>query len=266
MPPDKSSIITSRQNPLLKELQPIRDDRKSPLLFLEGPRLIQEAITAKFALEMLILDDKFPETAFLAPLRKSSRRVFVVSDDVFRIVSDVDNPQGLLAIARKPAWTWEHIEKRKGLILILDGIQDPGNASTIIRTAEAAGAAGLVTTPGTARLFSPKALRGAAGSTLRLPVLEHRTPEEIAARLKKMKYTLVSTSIRAEDKKAVVPYTKITWKTPHAVVLGQEGRGVSAAMKALVVKSIFIPMQPPVDSLNVAATAAIILYESACQR
>jgi RNA methyltransferase, TrmH family len=250
----------------LKEIQTIRDSRESPLLFLEGPRLIQEALLANFSLEILIISQDFPETAFLAPIRSRSKRQFVVSESVFRVVSDLETPQGVLGICRRPSWTWDDIGKRMPLpLVIFDGIQDPGNAASIMRTAEAAGTSGIVTTPGTARLYSPKALRGAMGSTLRVPVLEHCSIEDIAAQLKKLKCGLLMSRVPQKADNPVL-YTKIDWKAPQAILLGQEAKGVSLAWNARPHQTVTLPMQPPVESLNVGAAAAILLYESARQR
>jgi len=264
--PEVAAFISSRQNPLLKEILSIRDERDSPLLFLEGPRLIQEAVNAHCLPEMLIVSEEFPQTSFLEPIEEKTQRVFRVPDNLFRIISDVESPQGLLAIARRPHWTWEQIAARKPApLVVLDGLQDPGNAAAIIRTAEASGAAGIVSTPGTAHLFSPKALRGAMGSSLRLPILEHLPAEEIAAKAKQWGYHLVAATVPQKSGKSVV-YTKVDWKQPQALVLGQEGKGVSAIWVKLADQTIYLPMQPPVQSLNVGAAAAVLLYESARQR
>lgn len=260
------TVITSRQNPLLKELQSIRDDHDAPLLFLEGPRLIQEALAARYALEILLVSEPFPETSFLEPIRARSKRVYRVSDSVFRAVSDVDNPQGLLAICRRPSWKWSDMSKRApSPLVVLDGLQDPGNAASIARTAEAAGAAGILTTPSTARLFSPKALRGAMGSSLRLPVIEGQSIEEITAQTKKLGYSLLATRVAQKNDSAVI-YTQIDWTKPLAIVLGREAKGISPGWGSLVDKTIYLPMQPPVESLNVSAAAAVLLYESYRQR
>jgi TrmH family RNA methyltransferase len=187
--------------------------------------------------------------------------MYRVSEPVFALVSDVKSPQGILAIVKRPLWRWDAIVSRTpSPILVLDGVQDPGNLATIVRTAEAAGAAGLITTPGTTRLFSPKALRGAMGSTFRLPCLEHRTPEDIHRELLKASYSLLLASMPSKEKRST-PYTAIDWKRPIALVLGQEGSGSSPAWNALADSCLHIPMRTPVESLNVAAAAAILLYE-----
>jgi len=264
----KSTIptITSRQNPLVKEIQKIRDDRSSPLIFLEGPRLIQEALLSNYVIEVLVISQQFPETSFLDPIRARAKQHFKVSDQVFQAITDVENPQGFLAIVRRPAWSWNDLRKRSPApVLILNDLQDPGNTASIVRTAEAAGAGGVITTPKTAHLFSPKAIRGAMGSTFRLPLLEHLTLEEIVKELHAAQYSLIGTEVRKANQSAVV-YTKINWKKPWAIVLGQEGQGLSADWEKHLDKRVHIPMAEPVESLNVASSAAILLYESVRQR
>jgi RNA methyltransferase, TrmH family len=254
-------IISSRQNPLLKEIIAIRDERDSPLLFLEGPKLIAEALSAECKIEMLIVSEEFPRISFLEPIVAKTPRVVKVSDSVFQAISDVENPQGLLAIARGLEWSWEILLKRKPApIVILDGLQDPGNAAAIIRTAEAAGAAGVVTTPKTVHLFSPKALRGAMGSSLRVPVLEHVPIEKISSLLHKADYKIATTPL--EESKNTIRYDHLEWQKPWALVLGQEAKGVSSLWEKHADAAVHIPMQKPMQSLNVGAATAVLLYES----
>jgi tRNA G18 (ribose-2'-O)-methylase SpoU len=132
---------------------------------------------------------------------------------------------------------------------------------------------GIVTTPGTAHIFSPKALRGAMGSTLRLPCLEHLTIREITKELGKNSILLVAATLQEKTKskspsrnqrlsELPMQYTQLNWKMASAVLFGQEGKGISPEWDAHIHQAIFIPMQPPVESLNVAAAATVILYES----
>ncbi len=255
------TVISSRQNPLLKEIISIRDERDSPLLFLEGPKLILEALKASCKLEMLIVSEEFPQISFLEPIVAETKRVIKVSESVFKAISDVDNPQGLLAIGRQPQWDWESLlSKKPAPVVVLDELQDPGNAASIIRTAEAAGVAGIITTPKTVHLFSPKALRGAMGSSLRVPVLEHVPVEKIASALHKAGYQIATTPIG--KKKKTVRYDEVDWQKPYAVVLGQESKGVTSAWEDHADVLVSIPMNEPVQSLNVNAAAAVLLYES----
>jgi TrmH family RNA methyltransferase len=235
-------------------------------MFLEGRRLIQEALASHYSLETLIISQRFPDTDFLDPFIERIQKSFEVSPQVFEVLTDVHSPQGVIAIARRPVFEWDALKKKAPApCVILDGLQDPGNAASIIRTAEAAGAAGVITTPRTAHLFSPKALRGAMGSTLRVPILEHRSPDEIIRELQSGNYALLGTTVLKANPDAL-SYTAIDWKKAWAIVLGQEGQGLSADWKSCLKATIHIPMAPPVESLNVAASAAVLLYESARQR
>jgi RNA methyltransferase, TrmH family len=274
----ESSVITSRRHSLVKELSEIRDDRDSPLMFLEGPRLVKELLDSKIPVEILVWTPAAAGEEVFKPAQMKAKRKQEVSESVFKAVSDVESPQGILAIARCPEWSWQDIANRAPTpIVILDGLQDPGNVAAIVRTAEAAGAAGIVTTPGTAHLFSPKALRGAMGSTLRLPCLEHVSVRDIVERLRKSSILLVAATIMQRTKskspsrnqrltELPLQYTQLNWKMASAILFGQEGKGISGEWDSHIHQSIFIPMLPPVESLNVAAAAAVLLYESFRQR
>jgi TrmH family RNA methyltransferase len=144
--------------------------------------------------------------------------------------------------------------------LILDTLQDPGNAASIVRTADAAGAAGVLTTPKTVHLYSPKSLRGAMGSSLRVPILEHVPVEKIVSSLRKAGYQIATTPLGSDQK--LLRYDQLAWDKPWAVVLGQEAKGVSSAWDKAQDACLQIPMKEPVQSLNVAAAAAVLLYEA----
>jgi TrmH family RNA methyltransferase len=307
--------ITSRRHALIRELQDIRDDRDSPLMFLEGPRLVEEVLGTGLPIEILVWTPAAESTPVWSQAGPRAKRKFQVSASVFEAVSDVESPQGILAIARCPTWGWKSLfSSLPSPVVVLDGLQDPGNVATIIRTAEAAGAAGLLTTPGTAHVYAPKALRSAAGSSLRLPILEHQPVREIILELSKHGITLVGASPRTEasspadvsggsmidvammdpglpslqcvqgggprfqenrgagqpagmtTRAASISYLAFDWSIPVAIVLGQEGQGLSDAWTAQLNQLLHIPMKKPVESLNVASTAAILLYESFRQR
>jgi RNA methyltransferase, TrmH family len=262
----ESSVLTSRRRSLVKELAEIRDHRDSPLMFMEGPRLVREVLESGSDIEILVWTPPAEAEEIFKPAHAKAKRKLQVTESVFKTISDVENPQGILAVARCRQWSWKDlVAQAPAPLLILDGIQDPGNVAALLRTAEASGAAGIVTTPGTAHLFSPKALRGAMGSTLRLPCLEHVPMVEIHSHVKQASYTLVAATMMSKSKKSVL-YMNMDWKAPWAILLGQEGKGVSPDWEPLVKHYTSIPMQPPVESLNVAAAAAVILFESSRQR
>ncbi len=200
--------------------------------------------------------------------KAAAQTTFSVDESIFRSISDVEEPQGILAIGEGPRWNWLQIfQKSPAPVLVLEGLQNPGNLASIIRTAEAAGAAGVITTPGTARLNSPKALRGAMGSTLRFPAIEHVPVPDIIERLTGAGCMLYGTLVdRDQHLPASVTYTGIDWTQASAIVLGKEGGGISDTWTKSLQQTITIPMQSPVESLNVAAAAAILLYEALRQR
>ncbi|MGB9180054.1 MAG: RNA methyltransferase, partial [Pyrinomonadaceae bacterium] len=150
---------------------------------------------------------------------------------------------------------------RPPLLVILHRVNNPANAGAIVRTAEAAGASALIATEGAVDLFSPKALRGAMGSTFRLPVWEGASLQEALAWCAEQKILTVSTDARAK-----VNHTEIDWTLPRAIILGTEGAGLSKSEVAVTDDSIKIPMRAPVESLNVAVACGIILYEATRQR
>ena len=133
----------------------------------------------------------------------------------------------------------------------------------MVRTAEAAGAAGVITTPQSARLFSPKALRGAMGSSLRLPILEHQPISLIAEKLSAAGYRILTTVSPSPDS---LSYMDVDWQKAWAIVVGQEGNGLSAEWAGKSQCAVHIPMEAAVESLNVAAAAAILLYEARRQK
>jgi len=253
-------ILATRQNQTVQELRAVRDDAAGPLLFLEGPKLVEEALKSGLWLERLAFVAHWRESALHQEATARARERFQLTPYVLEGISSVPAPQGVIAIARKPATDWKRLLARAPrLIMVLDGVQDAGNAAAIVRTAEAAGAAGLITTPGSARLFSAKALRGAMGSSLRLPILEHLEVDRIAENLAAARYVLLTTAAASADSR---PYSAVDWKRACACVLGQESGGVSPRWDSHAPTRIHIPMDPAVESLNVAAAAAVLLYEA----
>ena len=259
--------IRSRKNAIVAQMRALRGARDGGLLFLEGRKLVAEALSSGLSLDVLVCTPEAEAEAGVKRLMKKAKRCVIVTEGVFAAFSDVECPQGVLAAVKRPEWSWTDLTKRgPGPIIILDGLQHPGNMATVVRTAEAAGAAGIVTTKESARIFSPKALRGAAGSSLRLPCLEHRLPREIAEKIKSAGYRILLAAAAGPGKNSV-SYEQTDWSRPCAVVFGREGQGVSAAdWKGLAQEYVHIPMRAPSESLNVASAAAVILYEAARRR
>jgi TrmH family RNA methyltransferase len=147
------------------------------------------------------------------------------------------------------------------LVLVLAGLQDPGNVGAIVRAAAAFGASGVVAIEGTANPFGWKALRGAMGGTFRLPIAARGSLPDVVAAAHELGVRLVAAVPRGGT-----PLPDLDLREPTAIVLGGEGAGLSSAVIAAVAETVSVPMQAPVDSLNVAIAAALILYEAMRQR
>jgi TrmH family RNA methyltransferase len=177
-------------------------------------------------------------------------------------LSDTVHPQGIVVLAERPAVSLaDAIAGDDALIVCLDAIQDPGNFGSIVRTAEAAGATGIVALKGSVGAFSPKTLRGAMGSAFRLPIAAEIEPRELLTALQVKGISMVATTATGET-----IYSDYDWRQPAMVILGNEARGVRAELLERCDARLRIGLRAPVESLNVAASAAVLLFEAARQR
>jgi TrmH family RNA methyltransferase len=267
--------ITSRQNPLVTRFKRVRTGLERHHVLVEGVRLIEEAIAAGVHFESI---------AFTADLEASERgltlkdelqhvpcRGALVTKQVMTYISDTETPQGVAAIISRPHFSLEDVFSAPGqLIVIADGIQDPGNIGTIIRTAEAAGATGLVALSGTVSPFNSKAIRASMGSALRLPVAMDAKVAEVVELMAKFEVASIAAMPRGPDGDESTPasrlYTDVDYRKPSALILGRESTGLSGDLAGKTQSFVHIPMAAGVESLNVAAAASVLLYEAARQR
>ncbi len=262
-------IITSRDNALVKRARAVRDGRASELIFVEGVRLCEEALTASLAIQDVICTERIASdergAQLLGALQSAGKPVITfVSDFVFASISDTKTPQGIVAIARRPDSDKSALIKNAvevPLLVILHRINNPANAGAILRTAEAAGARGVILTEGTTDIFSPKALRGAMGSSFRLPLWANVSFHEAIAWCQEQGIKTI-----CADSRAGRTHTEIDWTQASALIVGAESTGLTAEEMAIADEALGIPMRSPVESLNVAVAAAIVLYEAARQR
>ena len=266
--------IASRHNAVVKTFRGLarrRSDIEGHVL-LEGEHLVSEALragvqvtTAALASRVLTrgLDTDEHSVGRLADrLAGHGARVLSVSESVMAAMSPVQTPSGIVAIAEIAPPPLERVmEGAVPLVAILAGVQDPGNLGAVIRTAEAAGATGLVACPPSADPYSWKALRGAMGSTFRLPV-----PSRVALHDALLAARRRGLTIAAAVPRGGTPMHQFDFRRPLALMLGGEGAGLSATELDHADVRVTIPMRPPVESLNVAVSAALILYEAFRQR
>ena len=230
---------------------------------MEGWRLLGAAIDADVPIEVMLYTPEAAATPRWASLRDRLRsagvREVLVTPEVFAVLSQVDTPQGSLGVVGRPALVSPALLRTPdGLLVVLDGIQDPGNVGAILRTAAAVGATAAATVGSAADPFAPKALRASAGAVFLLPLLHFTTAAEAAA-------ACVHAGLRVlvADPRGEILDTEASFRRPVALVFGSEGAGADRAWRDAGAETVRVPLTGAVESLNVAAAAAVLLYRAA---
>ncbi len=241
-------MITSTDNSKIKYVARLQTDRRfrwrERAFVVEGERNVRDVIAYHPPTLILHTSASKPPTA----------PAFSIAAPLMRRISDVETPPGILAVMPFPQLT---LPSEPTLLLILDGVQTPGNMGTMLRTAAAAGADGVLLAPGCVDPFNPKVVRGAMGAHFRLPI-QKMGWGEIAGIVSGMQLWVASAA-------SATAYTAVDWRKPSALIIGNEANGPST--KALqLAEGVGIPMAADVESLNAAMAAGIILFEAARQR
>ena len=259
-------IISSAVNPLLKDVR--RAIGRGGLtqegyLVAETFHLLEEALRSDCAVKVVLCSESVQSAVESHVKRLAGLRVAVVADQLFPFISGTEASQGVIALVRPPVWNLPQLFRGRSLVVVLDGLQDPGNAGSIARAAEAFGASGLMFLKGTVSPFNPKALRGAAGSLFRVPFAYGLDTALARAALQQNKldvYAGVPASAGTPSK----PLDQVDFSRRCALVIGNEARGVSPELRSAAL-DISIPTLG-VESLNAAVAAGILLYEARRQR
>jgi len=262
-------LIASNLQSTIRDLQRRKARGRRGLALIEGVRLVEEALAAgvpfKGALVAPDLARTARGTALVAELQGHAVGVEEVGARVFAQLADTETPQGIIAVIEPPRWTAGDFAPPPGAVaLVIDGVQDPGNVGTLIRTAHALGAAGTVVLRGTADPTSPKALRAAMGATFRHAVVTLDDGGFIAwAR----KHAVTLWAAAADG----IPLARALGARdggrgtrgggPIAVIVGNEGAGIRPQFNAVAAQRVAIPLAQGAESLNVAVAAGILLYE-----
>jgi RNA methyltransferase, TrmH family len=264
--PATSTRITSRHNPIVARYRAAARGDLDGLVLLDGAHLVNDAIAGGITIEHAAVDVNASESdevaRLLASLRSKHVETVSVTAPVMDALSPVRSSSAIVAIARRPSGSVEDIYRASpALVMIACDVQDPGNLGAIVRVAEAGGASGVVTTGASADPFGWKALRGSMGSALRLPL--HRADDVAAAAREAQRHgcRLVATVPREGRSLFAVDLRR-----PTAVLIGGEGPGLPESIIDAADDRITIPMQTPVESLNAAVTAALVVYEARRQR
>lgn len=261
-------MITSPDNSLLRRARAVRDGKLDEAIFVEGMRLCEEALRSGLPIEAAIFSEELAQkekaAQLIGQLGQVCDRLAAVSEKLLASISYTKTPQGIVVLAKRPrlaASTFKSSQPASPLLVVLHGINNPVNVGAILRTAEAAGATGAITTQQTSDPFSPKALRGAMGSAFRLPIWTKTTYGEVLSWCAERHIETV-----CADAEGSTIHTDLDWRTSKALIMGPESTGLTAEEVSAATSVVTIPMCGKVESLNVGVAAAVLLYEAARQR
>lgn len=264
----EDDVITSRQNNLVKSIRRLHDKRtreKEKRVFLEGVKLIKEALISGVLPEKLIVSEDFKNQLLAGEIIFPSGGwpVITVSDSVMEYMCETETPQGVGAVITIPETLLRDVKViPESLIVVLEGVQDPGNVGTIVRTADAFGAHAVILTSGCADLYNAKTLRSTMGSVFHIPVVRDVDISGLTAFLTDRGILTAVTSL--DETSRSLPEADLP--RPLAVVLGSEAKGVSPEICRIAGVKLKIPMEGLAQSLNVATAAGIVLYEAFRQK
>jgi RNA methyltransferase, TrmH family len=278
-------MITSRENKWLKIFRAAlrgTGPTSGESIGVEGPKLVEDALHSGLEAEALLVSES-GEADLERILRAASEseagiprsRVMRTTDKLFASVAGTETPQGVAALFRQPVWEFDDVVRvaagvdgafrgDAALVVVMAALQDPGNVGTIVRSAEAFGATGVVTTRGSADPWSPKALRASAGSGLRVPVLRGMAIPVLLAQLRVAGIKIVAASSHAAA--AGEDGAGADLREAVAIFIGNEGAGLPREIENVADARISIPMSAGAESLNAGVAASVVLYEAARQR
>jgi RNA methyltransferase, TrmH family len=271
--------ISSVHNPRVKEWAQLSERKhrdKQSLFVVEGTHLVQEALRhgAKIQVIAYSIERGIPEelrewydegeVAEAAPgnaTPKSRVEWIGVSEAVLAKCTDTQTPQPVFAVVGKSEHGIDALLRLEGsLVVVVDGVQDPGNLGTIIRSADAVGADGVLLGRGTVDLYNPKTVRSTMGSLFHLPIIEVELPE-LLSQASERGIQVLGTSLQASSTCYEADLRPATW-----IIVGNEGRGVSPEVSNIVTRNVIIPIPGHAESLNVAMATTVLLYEALRQR
>src|SRR6202167_401375 len=282
----QADIISGRDNKWLKKFRAAlrgAGPKTGEPIAAEGPKLVEEGVRAGLETEALLVSEtgeRHLERMLQAASESDSgiprSRIFRTTDKLFESVAGTEAPQGVAALFRQRAWNFDDVMRGRAnlagafsqglpLMVVMSAVQDPGNVGTIVRSAEAFGASGVVATRGTADPWSPKALRASAGSALRLPLLRGMAIPILLAQLRVAGVTIVAAGTRpTAAENAGAPTADL--RGACAIFIGNEGAGLPSEVQHAADDWVSIAMKNEVESLNAGVAASVILFEAARQR
>ena len=253
-------VITSKDNETIKKIKKLKEKKyrdQNGKYLIEGIKLIREAIAEKADIDTIVVCDNCVKTGEIDQkvlYEIAKYNCVYVDEKVFNNITDVQNPQGLLAVVEKKN-SDKDIKYDEDVIMVLDDIQDPGNLGTILRTIDSVGLSQVIVSKKSGDVFNPKVVRSTMGAIFRVNIIESENLVNTLKEIKKHKFKIVATSLQTEESIYDIEYKKT------AIVIGNEANGVSKEVLDISDKKIKIPMPGKTESLNAAVATGVVLYE-----
>lgn len=258
-------VITSKENETVKTIKKLKDKKyrdETGLYIIEGTKMLEEAIEEKARIRKIIICEECLKAGDLEQkvlYEIAKYNCIYVNSKVFNSLTDVVAPQGIMAVIEKPNKDIK-IKYDQDIILALDGIQDPGNLGTILRTADSVNLKQIIVTKNTADSYNPKVVRSTMGAILRIKIIETDDLAKTLKEAKKNKFKIVATSLDTNNSIYDIDYNK------KVIVIGNEANGVSKEIQELADNKVKIPMLGKTESLNASVATGIMLYEYVRQK
>ena len=252
--------ITSKDNELIKHIRKLKEKKyrdEYGEFIVEGVKMIEEAIHEKADIKQIIICDDCKNQNMMTSEQLydiAKYECIYVNEKIFNLITEVTNPQGILAIIKKAEKNENKIDYKENLFLILDNIQDPGNMGTILRTVDSLDMKQIIVSPGTTDCYNSKVVRSTMGAIFRVNIIE-RDLEKIIKEMQKHEIKVFATDLKTEKTIYNVDFEKT------AIIIGNEAKGVSENVLKLADDRIKIPMKGKTESLNAEVATGIILYE-----
>lgn len=257
--------ITSKENKLIKHIIKLKEKKyrkEYNEYIIEGAKIVQEAIQEKVKIKQIIISENAINTDLIQNhLKEELQKIdyIQVPSKIFKLISEVEKPQGILAIIEKEKQE-ENIDVNQDIILALDDLQDPGNLGTIIRTADSVGLKQILISKGTTEAYNPKVIRSTMGAIFRVKIIECENLKETLKRLQKNNFKIMVTDLNTDKSIYDIKLQK------KVIIIGNEANGVSEEIKNIADTRAIIPMFGKTESLNASIATGVILYEYVRQK
>ena len=253
--------ISSKENEFVKHIKKLKDKKyreQNNEYIIEGVKLVQEAVQEGAKIKQIVICEECEQTGLISKelmYEIAKYECIYVTQKIFNNITDVKNPQGVLAVIERPDKENNEIDYTEDVIVVLDDIQDPGNLGTILRTVDSIGLRQIVVSKGTADAYNPKVVRSTMGAIFRINIIEVEDLEKALKEMKRHKYKTVVTTPNTQQTIYEIDYNK------KVIIIGNEANGVKEEIIEKADEKVKIPMMGKTESLNASVATAVVLYE-----